>query len=313
MKRIFPSRPATRAFFEEADKLPDYSLFDRLHAYVYARWPYLYIGMGTRRHPLARAVVPLVAGLIKLFPWEPAGEDGTFADSYHGKVVPLAAARQLVTVDQDIDLGDLEQIVPYSRARDIVLHNPDHIVVLECPCRSTSAEPCLPLDVCLVVGEPFASFVLEHHPARSRWITPQEAETILQEEHDRGHVSHAFFKDAMLGRFYAICNCCSCCCAAMSAWRNGTPMLASSGFVVHAEGERCKGCGLCVDACQFGALSLNGGTVVVEAAECMGCGVCVDKCAREVLSLVRDPSRGEPLEIEKLMAEAQDAAYPQRG
>ena len=117
----------------------------------------------------------------------------------------------------------------------------------------------------------------------------------------------------MLGRFYAICNCCSCCCAAMSAWRNGTPMLASSGFVVHAEGERCKGCGLCVDACQFGALSLNGGTVVVEAAECMGCGVCVDKCAREVLSLVRDPSRGEPLEIEKLMAEAQDAAYPQRG
>jgi hypothetical protein len=25
------------------------------------------------------------------------------------------------------------------------------------------------------------------------------------------------YKDAMLGRFYAICNCCSCCCGAMEA------------------------------------------------------------------------------------------------
>jgi ferredoxin len=313
MTRSRSSRTGTRAFFEEADKLPDFDFFDRLHAYVYARWPYLYIGIGTRRHPLARVVAPLVMGLVKLFPWEPAGDDGTFADSYHGKVVPLEAARQLVTVQQDIDLGDLEQIVPYSRARAIVLRNPDHIVVLECPCRVTSAEPCLPLDVCLVIGEPFASFVLEHHPRRSRRITPQEAETILREEHERGHVSHAFFKDAMLGRFYAICNCCSCCCGAMSAWQNGTPMLASSGYEVHVEGERCKGCGLCVDACQFKALSLNGRTVLADAVACMGCGVCVDKCAREALSLLRAPGRGEPLEIQKLMAEVTDATAPQRG
>lgn len=307
MKPNRSSRSATKAFFQEADKLPDFGFFDRLHAYVYARWIYLYIGVGTRRHPLARVLAPLVMGLIKLFPWEPAGDDGTFADSYHGKVVPLDAARQLVTVQQDIDLGDLEQIVPYSRARDIVLHNPDHIVVMECPCRATSVEPCLPLDVCMVIGEPFASFVLEHHPQRSRWITPQEAETILQEEHERGHVSHAFFKDAMLGRFYAICNCCSCCCAAMSAWQSGTPMLASSGYEVRLDEERCKACGLCVEACQFEALSLNGKTLVVDVAACMGCGVCVDKCARDALHLERVPERGEPLEIQKLMAEAAGA------
>ena len=79
-----------------------------------------------------------------------------FADTYHGKVVTLAAATQLVSVKRDIDLGDLEHIVPYATARDIVLQHPDHIVAMVCPCRATRAQPCLPMDVCLVVGEPFA-------------------------------------------------------------------------------------------------------------------------------------------------------------
>lgn len=36
----------------------------------------------------------------------------------------------------------------------------------------------------------------------------------------------------------------------------------------------------------------------------MGCGVCVAHCPQEAISLLRDPVKGEPLEIEKLIAEA---------
>jgi len=222
--------PSTRAFTREARNTPGFSFFDWLHGYVYARWPYLYIGIGTGEHWIARRVGPIVGWLSRLFPAN-GSDNGSWADGYHGKVMPLQAATQLVTIQQDINLGDLEQIIPYARARDIILKHPDHIVALECPCRSARPEPCLPLDVCLLIGEPFASFVREHHPRRSRWIDSQEAVTILQAEHERGHVHHAFFKDAMLGRFYAICNCCACCCGAMHAHRNGTPMLAASGYV----------------------------------------------------------------------------------
>jgi NAD-dependent dihydropyrimidine dehydrogenase PreA subunit len=49
---------------------------------------------------------------------------------------------------------------------------------------------------------------------------------------------------------------------------------------------------------------MNGETVVVSSAECMGCGACIGKCPQEALSLVRDPSRGEPLEIHQLAASA---------
>jgi ferredoxin len=303
-RRLGLMGPATSAFTREARRTPGFGLFDWLHGYVYARWPYLYIGIGTGGHRLARVFGPLVRAVSRLLPSraDDAAErrPNALAEGYHGKVVRPEAAQRLVTVEQDIELRDLEQIIPYSKARDIVLRNPDHIVVLDCPCRVSRSNPCLPLDVCLIVGEPFASMVAEHHPGRSRWITPDEAVEILRAEHERGHVHHAFFKDAMLGRFYAICNCCSCCCGAMAAWRNGTPMLASSGYVARVDDYLCIGCGLCAEACPFDALAIEGDTVAVDREACMGCGVCVSRCEQGALSLVRDSSKSPPLELDEL-------------
>ena len=310
-RRTGPFRPSTRAFIREARRTPGYSPFDWIHGYVYARWPYLYIGVGTGEHRLARVVQPLIGLLSRVFP--PRVVDGrpaiTFADTYHGKVVPLESARQLVMIEEEITLKDLEQVIPYALARDIILRNPDHIVALECPCRAVRENPCEPLDVCLIVGEPMAGFIADHHPRRSRWISRAEASRILEEEHARGHVHHAFLKDAMLGRFYAICNCCACCCGAMQAWQNGTPMLASSGYVCRVDVELCAGCGTCVADCQFGALHVSDGIMIVDTVLCMGCGVCVSRCAHAALSLVRAPERGEPLEIRELIAQhAQELA-----
>ncbi len=230
---------------------------------------------------------------------KPAG--AAFADSYHGKVVPIDAAKQLVTVGEDIRLENLEQIIPYGQARDIVLTNPDHIVALEYPCRSAKENSCEPLDLCLIVGEPFAGFINEHHPRRSRWIDSDEAIDILRAEEERGHVHHAFFKDAMLGRFYAICNCCACCCGAMGAQRRGTPMLASSGYLSFVDQDLCIGCGDCYDYCQFFALSVDNGYATIDQDACMGCGVCVSHCDQGAISLSHDPARGEPLEIMNLI------------
>ena len=295
---------ATRRFRREGRRLDGYSLVDFLHGYVYARWPYLYIGLATGERKPPWVVRPLVAAAGKLFARSNVGEDADrrrgFADRYHGKVVPTEAAEELVTLNAPIELRGIEQIVPYAAARDIVIAEPDHIVVLECPCRSVRENPCLPLDVCLIVGEPFASLVFEHHPQKARRITQEEAVEILRAERDRGHVHHAFFKDAMLDRFYAICNCCSCCCGAMQAWRSGTPMLASSGYVARVDEAACAGCGRCAEVCPFDAIAVDEGLVRVDVSGCMGCGVCASACPNDAVALVRDPSKGEPLRIRAL-------------
>ncbi len=301
-------RRSTVSFTQEARRTPGFSLFDWLHAQVYARWPYLYIGIGTGEHRLAKTYRRLAAIFSRSAREKDAAgvaaANQAFADTYHGKVVTLEAATQLVTVEQDVELRDLEHVVPYRIARDIVLRDPDHIVVLDCPCRASRPNPCLPLDVCLVVGEPFATFIAEHQPRRTRWIDAPEAIEILRAEHERGHVHHAFFKDAMLGRFYAICNCCGCCCGALQATRNGVPMLASSGYVSQVDGAACVGCGDCEAACPFGAISNEDGIASIDSGACMGCGVCVDRCSQGALSLIRDDAKPAPLEIDALMAAA---------
>lgn len=301
-------KPSTRAFIKEARATQGFSFFDLLHGYVYGRWTYLYIAIGTGRHPLAKKLAPLAAWVEKhaarqdaqVRPQETIG----MADTYHGKTLPREQAVKLVTINEVVNLPDLEQVIPYKRARSIIMKNPDHIVAIHCPCRSAKPNPCLPLDVCLVVGEPFASFVMEHNPAKSRWITPEEAVAIIDAEDARGHVHHAFFKDAMLGRFYAICNCCSCCCGAIHAHQHGTPMLASSGYTAHIDEDVCVGCETCAPNCQFGALAVGDLLMEVDLSKCMGCGVCVDKCPQEAISLRRDESKGEPLEIFALMEKA---------
>jgi len=309
-----PLKPSTRVLIREGKKVPGYTFLDFLHGYVYGRWPYFYIGIGTGNHPLARILQPLSVFLLRILgidtqdgngggQKEPGGQT-SFADSYHGKVMPLQAAKGLVRVGQDISLNDLERVIPYAFARDLILRQPDHLVALECPCRAVRPNPCLPLDVCLIMGEPFASFIAEHHPRRSRRVSPEEAASILEAEHRRGHVHHAFFKDAMLGRFYAICNCCSCCCGAMNAHRTGTPMLASSGYRCRVQEGLCIGCGACVDACPFQAITVRGETAQLDPKLCMGCGVCVDRCERGAIWLERDSSLPVPLELEELIGKS---------
>jgi len=311
-KHRLPIKESTRKFFREGKQIDGYSWLDFLHGYVYGRWPYLYIGVGTGEHPLADWLRPVFNFVMGLMGAKPSGENRgvSFADTYHGKVVPPEAARELVTVAEDISLTDLEPIIPYARARDIILNHPDHIVALDCPCRSSRDDPCLPLDVCLIVGEPFSSFVLDHQPQHARAIHPREALTILREEHERGHVHHAFFKDAMLDRFYAICNCCSCCCGAMHAQRNGTPMLTSSGYTARLNEELCVLCGDCVEMCQFKAVSMLKGEINISAADCMGCGVCVSCCEQGAIELQLAPEKGEPLVLHSLLREPRSAAEP---
>jgi len=293
--------PSTRAWIAEARKTPGYSLLDFVHGYLYGRWPYLYIGIGKGDHPLSKRLAPAFGWINRLITKRKPGESAQlsigFADTYHGKTVPLETATRLVSIDEEVRLPDLEQVIPYKRARSLILQNPDHIVVLDCPCRAAKSNPCLPLDVCLIVGEPFASFVQEHQPDRSRRITRQEAVAILKAEDERGHVHHAFFKDAMLDRFYAICNCCECCCGAMQAQRKGIPMLASSGYISHVDTDLCMGCGDCTSYCQFHALEIVDDVNHVIYENCMGCGVCIDKCDHDALSLVREEAKGRPLEV----------------
>ncbi|HHX66289.1 MAG TPA: 4Fe-4S binding protein [Chloroflexi bacterium] len=259
-----------------------------LHGYIYSRWTNLYIRIG------ALHIAPRLNRRGKRW----------LANHYHGKVLTNDLARAVVKVDREIPLRDLEHILPYPIARNLMLQASPDIAAYECPCRHLRENPCQPTQVCMVVGQPFVDFVLEHHPTRSRRLSRQEALDLLEAEHKRGHIHTAWFKDAAAGRFYAICNCCKCCCGGIDAMTQlGIPMMVSSGYVAQIGGA-CTGCGLCVEACPFDALYIDEGRARIVWGQCMGCGVCVSRCQRQIIKLARDPRKGTPLDVEALADEA---------
>lgn len=64
-----------------------------------------------------------------------------------------------------------------------------------------------------------------------------------------------------------------------------TEMFAS-GCELTVDADRCIGCGVCVEACRYGALHPGADrTVVADSSACEACGLCVRLCGRQAIGL----------------------------
>jgi NAD-dependent dihydropyrimidine dehydrogenase PreA subunit len=248
--------------------------------------------------------------------YQQIAEAGNSADTsiYNAKVVQLHDAIKLFTQKHDINIPLSETVVPFKQAKHIIMNNPQSVSVGTCPCRMVSPNPCLeePMEVCLFVGDPFAAFLRDHNQ-KFRKSSQEEAVRILEDCHRKGLVHTAWFKKDLGSSFAMICNCCQCCCLGIRMWNllEGTvPILAPSGYLAEVT-DACVACGTCVDqkACHFHAIRLekDGGSALIDPAKCMGCGVCEDVCPNGAIRMRREPSKGEPLDIEVLKAQGRGA------
>ena len=62
--------------------------------------------------------------------------------------------------------------------------------------------------------------------------------------------------------------------------------------------EKCVGCGVCVDVCPAGAISMGNNKAQIDADKCMDCGRCAQICPQdaihpEVKSQSFPPSQGQ--------------------
>ncbi len=237
-------------------------------------------------------------------------ESGADKDTstHHAKILTLQDVVKLVTQKKDMHLVPSEKVIPFKIARDIILESPEEIAVGSCPCRMISESPCLPppMEVCLWPGEPNASFIAGQNP-NFRKISQDEAVAILEDCHEKGFVHTAYFEKGAANRMDVICNCCDCCCIGVKMFNlmdmdDDNPFIAPSGYVAEINDD-CNGCGDCIEGvCSFKAIKMDEETnkAIVIFKKCLGCGVCESRCPANAITMLRDPSKGDPLDIDEM-------------
>lgn len=195
------------------------------------------------------------------------------------------AFHRVVPVGESIKMNML--VAPYESAAGVI-EAAQSWGVMDCICRLETAyvgKTCHhPVDVCMVFSSSPDAFA---NTQEINALTKQGAYATLKRADEAGLV-HCVSNNQR-GDYY-ICNCCTCACGILRgmAEMGIANVVASSAFVNTVDEDSCSACGLCVEYCQFDALSVD--TVAqVNRTKCVGCGVCVSTCPDQALILVRRP------------------------
>lgn len=246
------------------------------------------IGVQVTEEGLRFCLIPFVVGIYERQQSTMDAELAGLFEDYYRQVFerdmatqpPLHRVIPTVSVSTDIEVSPFEsaaEIVQSGRAWG----------VQACICRKQRAligEGCgHPLDVCMAISQVPDAFA--RLPA-FRPLTREEALATLRDAAEAGLVHTVSNRQEDVAY---ICNCCTCSCAILRGMADlgVANVVARSAFVNRVDEDLCIGCELCVERCQFDALSMDGKLARVDTARCVGCGVCAIACDQGAIRLVR--------------------------
>jgi electron transport complex protein RnfB len=244
------------------------------------------------REGKAYGLMPFVVGIYEL---QLEHMDEEFArlfedyykEAFHRLLAVKPSVQRIIPVEQNVPT-DIE-VMPYELASRL-LGEAQSWGVMDCICRKQKkliGEGCdHPLDVCMIFSRRPGAF---DGSEVVRALTKEEALGVMRRAAEAGLVHTV--GNTQRGVFY-VCNCCTCCCAILRgvAEYGIAGAVAPSEFQAEVDEELCTGCGLCLDRCQFNALSVVDGRCHVDERRCLGCGLCVMACKDEALRLVPRPA-----------------------
>lgn len=205
-----------------------------------------------------------------------------------------------------------EQMATMEPHLDIDAHFKRHerFLVIPCVCKRERElqghfDCKLPMRRCGFVGLP------PQTPLGENVLGREEADKLLRELEQQGHVHLAFYGFTMgaeSAQFVGTCNCCACCCGVLHGQKiSGVKEGAQrSNYRAVITPDTCVSCGVCIDRCPVDAIANDSNDKAkVDRAKCIGCGACVIGCATAAIEMV-PVSKEEWFHVPSSMAEWED-------
>ena len=241
-----------------------------------------------RKDGVTYALLPFVVGIYELQLGHMDEEmarlfEDYYKEGFHELLRMEPAVQRVIPIEQNVPT-DVE-VMPYERASEL-LDEAQSWGVMDCICRKQKkliGEACKhPVDVCMIFARRPGAF---DESTTIRALTREEALGVLNRAAEAGLVHTV--GNQQRGVYY-VCNCCSCSCAILRGVAEYGIMSATapSSYQAAIDEGACVGCELCVELCQFGALSLEGAVCVVDERRCFGCGQCILACEDDAIRLV---------------------------
>lgn len=195
--------------------------------------------------------------------------------------------------EQALSSDNALHVLDFERASHII-ETSKYMGVGTCYCRHKKmhlGEACdAPLDICMTFGASAESLTKYDYARR---IDKVEGMELLHQAQEHNLVQ---FGENVQSGVNFICNCCGCCCEALTAARKFAFLnpVHTTNFIPVVKEEDCTGCGKCVDVCGVEAMSITSANnphkpkqkkAVLNEDRCLGCGVCVNVCKTKALSL----------------------------
>ena len=198
--------------------------------------------------------------------------------------------------------ANYSEVLDYERATKIV-DGEDFVAVGICHCRHVAhhrGKDCgvFDLESCLSFGD-VGRYLVRHQFARQ--ISHAEAHDIIARAKQAGMVQ---IGDNVQHEPTYMCNCCSCCCEVLGAFKNLDffTNTFSSNFEAMVNANSCNGCKACAVSCPVGAIDMRDSgklkrsgkpmpQAVVNTDVCIGCGVCVPQCRPTAIAMHPRPQK----------------------
>ncbi len=187
------------------------------------------------------------------------------------------------------------EFLPTNIIKEVIKRCDDIVIMNSCLCRSSNNCQDYPQDIgCIFLG-PTATKIPKHIGKKAT-VEEALAQVDRADAAGLSHIIGRNKIDTVWMNVHpgkgllTICHCCPCCCL-WKVYPNLDTDISGKlerleGISVEVHEENCKKCKKCLDeTCMFDAISCDNGKITIDNDICRGCGLCVNACKFNAITI----------------------------